>query len=95
MPLKKKSSSSISLNEAQRFCERNNIKVYPVNKNGLWFIQVDVDGNLITYTETIGSGLNLQSPKFNAKGKNWCQSINKTIIHWAQKYIDASKKVKQ
>lgn len=71
-----------------RICEQNGIKVYPVHVDGHWYIRVDINGNLKKmYDESIGSGLTLESPKFNAKGKNWCKSIEKTIIFWAEKAL--------
>jgi hypothetical protein len=36
-----------------QFCINNGIKVYPVNKDGKWFIQENIKGNLKTYSKEV------------------------------------------
>lgn len=56
-----------SSNEAYE-CIKKGIKVYPIFKNGRWFIQYDINGKLTTYDK------NIQQEEINA-------SISKTYIH--------------
>jgi hypothetical protein len=85
MPSKKKSNSLISLNQARRICEQSNIKVYPVNKNGFWYIQVNVGGSIKTFDKKIGSGLTLSSTKPIYNGVDWVKAIEQTIMFYAEK----------
>lgn len=82
---KKKLSFCLKIEEARRVCQSNNIKVYPVEIKGFWFIQVDINGKLKTFSKPIGKGLKLVSnaPKYD--GVDWTKAIEQTIIHYAEK----------
>lgn len=50
---KSKSASVPEITKEMQFCINNGIKVYPINKNGKWFIQSDVKGNLNTFQKEV------------------------------------------
>jgi phage pi2 protein 07 len=50
---KSKSLSVPEIKKEMRFCINNGIKVYPINKNGKWFIQSDVKGSLTTFKKEV------------------------------------------
>lgn len=86
MPLKKKLNSSTNLEQAKIICERNNILVYPVLKNGFWYVEVSINGSIKTIKKEIGSGAALCSKKRKYKDIDWVKSIEKTIIFYASKF---------
>lgn len=91
-PLKKKLNFSINRDEAFSLCLKNNIKVYPVNKNGYWYIQVSVDDKIVkTYDKEIGKGSVLSTKKLLYGKVNWVDAIDKVIVHWAEKILNYDK----
>jgi hypothetical protein len=50
---KSKSASVPEITKEMQFCINNGIKVYPISKNGKWFIQSDVKGNLNTFQKEV------------------------------------------
>lgn len=53
MSKKKLNLSVPTINKEMQFCINNGIKVYPINKNGKWFIQSDIKGNLNTFQKEV------------------------------------------
>ena len=54
--MKKKSNSSIVNDPKQIYVViKNNIKIYPVNIKGLWYIEVGVNGKTVRYPKSICS----------------------------------------
>ena len=88
----KKSSSSIKYEDALRICELNNIKVYPINKNGYWYIQVNINGSIKTFDKKIGSGLTLSTSKPIYDKVDWCKAIKQTILFYAEKFSELNTK---
>lgn len=77
--LKKKSNLLIpSSSDEAYLCIKNGIKVYPIFKNGRWFIQVDNNGKLTTIDKSI------QQNEINV-------SMAKTYIHYAKKLTNLKK----
>jgi len=77
----------MKINDALLICSRNDIKVYPVSKNGFWYVEVSIGEKVVkTYNKKIGKGATLssKSPKF--EDVNWCEAIEKTTIHYAEKF---------
>lgn len=81
---KKKSSSSIQVNEAIIICHRNGVKIYPVSRLGFWYVQVEYNGRTKRIDKPIGAGATLSTHKPNFKNVNWIEAINKTYIHYAE-----------
>jgi phage pi2 protein 07 len=50
---KSKLLSVPDITKKMQFCINNGIKVYPVNKDGKWFIQENIKGNLKTYSKEV------------------------------------------
>lgn len=86
-------------------CLRNGIKVYPVyfakvqqiGKDKFignnWYIQVDNNGKIKTYTKSIGYGTILKSSKNQKKNTfDWTDAINKVYNHWNNLLIKNAEK---
>lgn len=51
---KQKSNLSIPIiSKEMSFCISNGVKVYPVNKNSNWFVEVESNGKLTTFNKPV------------------------------------------
>ena len=79
--MKKKSNSSIVNDPKQIYVViKNNIKIYPVNIKGLWYIEVRVNGKKVEYPKSICSS------EIN-------DAIAKTLRYYYNKIVEKNKKI--
>ena len=86
MHSKKKTSSCLNLERSRKICGQNNIKIYQINKNGTWYIEVSVNGTIKTFSKSVGVGSVLDSKK-QEKGNSWVKAVEKTTIYYAEKVL--------
>ncbi len=82
---KKKQAAQIEPDiKAMSNCLKHDIKVYPVHKDGKWYVEANNQGTIKTYKKVIGVGNTLSLKKTEHDGVNWCEAIKKTWQHWSE-----------
>lgn len=84
---KKKSSSyqnKITCDQL-KFLFDNGVKIYPISKNGYWYIEVDVYGKKKIIDKAIGIGNVLSQQRPVYAGVNWLEAIGKTMLFYYDK----------